>query len=63
LSWDAEFEDVKKEIAELEARISALRAELQTAQWAADLVRVQRILAVRERAGYNDGKRLRLRKP
>jgi len=39
---------VKKEMAELEVRISALRAELQTAQWAPDLARVQRILAVRE---------------
>ena len=48
LSWDAQLEDVEKEIAELEARISALRAELQTAQSAADLARVQRILAVRE---------------
>ena len=48
LSWDAQLEDVEKEIAELGARISALRAELQTAQGAADLARVQRIVAVRE---------------
>lgn len=48
LSWHAQLGDVKKEMAELEVRISALRAELQTAQWAPDLARVQRILAVRE---------------
>jgi hypothetical protein len=44
-SWVAQLEDAKKEIAELEARISTLRGELRTA---ADLARVQRILAVRE---------------
>jgi hypothetical protein len=48
LSWNEQLKDAKKEIAELEERISALREVLQTAQWAADLARVQRILAVRE---------------
>jgi chromosome segregation ATPase len=48
LSWQAQLEDAKKEIAELEDRISALREELRDAQWAADAARLQRILAVRE---------------
>ena len=48
-SWDAQLRDVKKEIAKLEDRISALKRELQTAQSAADAGRVQGILAVRER--------------
>jgi hypothetical protein len=48
LSWNEQLEDARKEIAELEERISALRAELQTAQRATDVARVQRILAVRE---------------
>jgi hypothetical protein len=46
--WDAQLEDVNKEIVELEDRISTLRKELDVAQWAADAARVQRILAVRE---------------
>jgi hypothetical protein len=49
LGWDAQLGDVKKEIAELEDRISALKRELQAAQRAADAGRVQGILAVRER--------------
>jgi hypothetical protein len=48
LSWDAQLEDAKKEIAELEDRVSALREELRVAQWATDAARLQRILAVRE---------------
>jgi cell division septum initiation protein DivIVA len=48
LSWDAELEVAKKEIAELEERISILREELQAAQEATTSARVQRILAVRE---------------
>jgi hypothetical protein len=48
LSWDAQLEDAKNEIAELEDRISALREELHGAQWATDAARLQRILAVRE---------------
>jgi len=48
LGWNEQLKDAKKEIAELEERISALREELQTAQCAADLARVQRILAVGE---------------
>jgi hypothetical protein len=48
LSWDAELEAAKKEIAELENRISVLSEELQAAQGATDSARVQRILAVRE---------------
>jgi hypothetical protein len=48
LSWHAQLEDAKKEMADLEQRISALRAELHAAQWATELGRVQRILAVRE---------------
>jgi hypothetical protein len=39
LSWDAQLEDAKKEIAELEDRISALREELRGAQWATDAAR------------------------
>jgi hypothetical protein len=48
LSWDAQLEDVKKEIAKIEGRISALREELHSAQWATDAARLERILAVRE---------------
>ena len=48
LTWDAQLEDVKKEIAKLEDRISALREELHSAEWATDAARLQRILAVRE---------------
>jgi hypothetical protein len=48
LSWEAQLEDAKKEIAKLEDRISALREELHSAQWATDAARLQRILAVRE---------------
>ena len=48
LSWNEQLEDARKEIAELEERVSALRGELQTAQRATDVARVQRILAVRE---------------
>ena len=48
LSWDAQLEVVKKEIAELENRISVLSEELQAAQGTTDSARVQRILAVRE---------------
>ena len=48
LTWDAQLEDVKKEIAKLEDRISAVREELHSAQWATDAARLQRILAVRE---------------
>src|SRR5258708_6412057 len=48
LSWDAQLEAAKKEIAELENRIAALREELQAAQWAADAARAQRMLTVRE---------------
>jgi NADPH-dependent ferric siderophore reductase len=48
LSWDPQLEHVKKEIAKLEDRISALRHELHSAQWAADAARLQRILTVRE---------------
>jgi hypothetical protein len=48
-SADAQFEEANKEIADLEQRISALKAELQTAQRPAALVAVQRILAIRER--------------
>jgi hypothetical protein len=48
LSWNEQLQDAKKEIAELEERISALREELQTAHSAAGLARLQRILAVRE---------------
>jgi len=39
LSWHEQLADAKKEIAELEERVSALRAELQTAQWATDAPR------------------------
>ena len=39
LSWHEQLADAKKEIAELEERVSALRAELQTAQWATDAAR------------------------
>jgi hypothetical protein len=49
LGWDAQLRDVKKEIAELEDRISALKRELQAAQSAANAGRVQGILGVRER--------------
>ena len=48
LSWDAQLEHVKNEIAKLEDRISALRQELHSAQWATDAARLQRILTVRE---------------
>ena len=48
VSWNEQLKDAKKEIAELEERISSLREELQTAQSAADRTRWQRILAVRE---------------
>jgi hypothetical protein len=48
MSWNAQLEDARKEIAELEERISGLREELQTAQRAPDIARVQCILAVRE---------------
>jgi hypothetical protein len=48
LSWHEQLADAKKEIAELEVRVSALRAELQTAQWATDAARLQGVLAVRE---------------
>ena len=48
MSWDAQLMDVKKEIAELENRVAALREELEAAHWAADAARLQRILAVRE---------------
>jgi hypothetical protein len=48
LSWDAQLKDVKKEIAELENRVAALREELQAAHWASDAARLQRIIAVRE---------------
>jgi hypothetical protein len=48
LSWDAELEVAKKEIAELEERISILSEELQSAQGATDSARVRRILTVRE---------------
>jgi len=48
LSWHTQREAAAREIAELENRIFALKEELQTAQWAIDVARVQRILAVRE---------------
>jgi hypothetical protein len=48
LSWDSQLEDAKKEIAKLEDRISALKEELHSAQWATDAARLQRVLAVRE---------------
>ena len=48
LSWHAQLEDAKKEIAELEDRISALREELHGVQWAIDAARLQRLLVVRE---------------
>jgi multidrug efflux pump subunit AcrA (membrane-fusion protein) len=48
LGWGAQLEAAKKEIAELESRISALREELRVAQRATDSARVQRILAIRE---------------
>jgi hypothetical protein len=48
LRWDAQLEDANQQRAELEDRISALKQELEVAQWAADAARVQRILAVRE---------------
>ena len=48
LSWHAQLEAVKEEIAELEDRISVLREELHDARWATDAARVQGILAVRE---------------
>ena len=48
MSWQVQLEDAKKEIAELEDRIAALREELHGAQWATDAARLQRILAVRE---------------
>ena len=47
-SWEAQLEDAKKEIAELERRISALREELQTVQTTTAAATVQRILAIRE---------------
>ena len=47
-SWHEQLDDAKKEIAELESRIAALREELHGAQWATDAARLQRILAVRE---------------
>ena len=57
LSWDTQLEDAKIEIATLEDRISALREELHSAQWATDAARLQRILAVRgqhlERAKFH----------
>jgi len=40
LTWDAQLEDVKKEIAKLEDRISALREELHSAEWATDAARL-----------------------
>ena len=48
LSWNAQLEDAKKEIAKLEDRISALKDELHSAQWATDAARLQGILAVRD---------------
>ena len=48
LSWDSQLEDAKKEIAKLEDRISALKEELHSAQWATDAAILQRMLAVRE---------------
>jgi hypothetical protein len=47
LYWDAQLKEVSQQITELEDRISALRKELQDAQWAADAARVQRILDFR----------------
>jgi hypothetical protein len=49
LRWDAQLEEANQQIAELEDRISALKKEMEVAQWAADAGRVQGILAVRER--------------
>jgi hypothetical protein len=49
LSWGAQLEDAKKEIAELEQRISALRGELQTVRGPIASATVQRILALREK--------------
>ena len=48
-SWGSQLEDAKKEIAELERRISALRAELQTVPRPLASATVQRILALREK--------------
>ena len=48
LSWDSQLEDAKKEIAKLEDRISALKEEFHSAQWATDAAILQRMLAVRE---------------
>jgi hypothetical protein len=48
-SWDAQLEEARKETAELEQRISALRAELRTVQGPIAAATVQRILALREK--------------
>ena len=48
MSWDAQLEAVNEQIAKLEARISALKEELQNAQWATDSATLQRMLSVRE---------------
>jgi hypothetical protein len=48
-SWGAQLEDARKETAELEQRISALRAELRTVQGPIAAATVQRILALREK--------------
>ena len=48
MSWHAQLDDSRKEIAELEDRIAALREELRGAQWASDAARLQRLLSVRE---------------
>jgi ATP/maltotriose-dependent transcriptional regulator MalT len=48
LSWRAQLDEAKKEIGELEDRISVLKAELDVTRWAADAARLQGIVAVRE---------------
>jgi hypothetical protein len=48
VSWNTQLEATKKEIADLEHRISTLRAEMQGAQSETDAARLQQILAIRE---------------
>jgi hypothetical protein len=47
-NWYAALEDVKKRMAELEKRISALREELQRAERETDKIKARGILTVRE---------------